>query len=157
MVQPRQLKLGAERSAAGGRTDPYRILKHDLDLILLTHTKYMLLYPNVSRDPDRKIGRADLSLPSRKPSRLELYLRTGLSAAAKCIPYAHLLSIDVLGDRLFAIRYSFADVELSMGRDFAGKKFLDDLANFRVATIREGKHLKISIALEQNSEKTEKF
>ncbi|MGA8660198.1 MAG: hypothetical protein WB586_29110 [Chthoniobacterales bacterium] len=77
---------------------------------------------------------------------------------AKCIPYAHLLAIDVLGDRLFAIRYSFADVELSIGRDFAGKRqFLDDLANFRVATVREGKHLRISIAVEQNSEKTEKF
>lgn len=77
---------------------------------------------------------------------------------AKCIPYAHLLAIDVLGDRLFAIRYSFADVELSLGRNFAAKsQFLDDLANFRVATVREGKHLRISIAVEQNSEKTEKF
>ena len=76
---------------------------------------------------------------------------------AKCIPYSHLLSIDVLGDRLFTIRYSFADVELSIGKDFAGKRQLDDLANFRVATIREGKQLRISISLEQNSEKTEKF
>ena len=77
---------------------------------------------------------------------------------AKCIPYSHLLSIEVLGDRLFTIRYSFADVELSIGKDFAGKRqFLDDLANFRVATIREGKQLRISISLEQNSEKTEKF
>jgi hypothetical protein len=64
----------------------------------------------------------------------------------KVIPYAHLLSIEAIGERLVTLRYSFADVELSLGRDFPGKRqFLDELANFRVSHLREGRQLAIRI------------
>ena len=76
----------------------------------------------------------------------------------KIIPYSHLLCIDLLGDRLITLRYSFADVEISIGRDFPGSsQFIDDLANFRVATIRESRIVKVRVATEQYSEKTEVY
>jgi hypothetical protein len=66
---------------------------------------------------------------------------------SKSIPYTHLLSIDSLGNRLITLHYPFAEVSLSIGKDFPGKRqFLDDLANFRVATIRENHLLKISLS-----------
>jgi hypothetical protein len=77
---------------------------------------------------------------------------------AKIIPYSYLLSIDVLGDRLITLHYSFADVEISLGRDFAGKnQFLDDFANFRVSAIRESSQLRLQILAETDSEKTQLF
>jgi hypothetical protein len=57
---------------------------------------------------------------------------------------------------LITLRYSYADVEISLGRDFPGKtQFLDDLANFRVSLVRESRHLKMRIRTEGNSEKNE--
>jgi len=77
---------------------------------------------------------------------------------AKVIPYSHLLCIDLLGDRLITLHYSFADVEISIGRDFSGRtQFIDDLANFRVSAIRESRQVKIRVTSEQYSEKTEVF
>jgi hypothetical protein len=76
----------------------------------------------------------------------------------KILPYSHLLCIDLLGDRLITLRYSFADVEISIGRDFCGRtQFVDDLANFRVSAIRESRNLKIRVVTEQYSEKTEVY
>jgi hypothetical protein len=76
----------------------------------------------------------------------------------KIIPYSHLLCIDLLGDRLITLRYSFADVEISVGRDFCGRiQFIDDLANFRVSAIRESRSVKIRIINEPSSEKTEVY
>jgi len=61
-----------------------------------------------------------------------------------------------LGDCLVTLRYSFADVEISLGRDFPGRgQFADDLANFRVSVVRESRHVKIRVLTEQSSEKTE--
>jgi hypothetical protein len=74
----------------------------------------------------------------------------------KILPYSHLLCIDLLGDRLITLRYSFADVEISIGRDFPGcSQFIDDLANFRVSAIRESRTVKIRVVTEASSEKTE--
>jgi len=76
----------------------------------------------------------------------------------KILPYSHLLCIDLLGDRLLTLRYTFADVEISIGRDFCGcTQFIDDLANFRVSAIRESRNLKIRVVTEQYSEKTEVY
>ena len=76
----------------------------------------------------------------------------------KILPYSHLLCIDLLGDRLLTIRYTFADVEISIGRDFCDcAQFIDDLANFRVSAIRESRNLKIRVVTEQYSEKTEVY
>jgi hypothetical protein len=76
----------------------------------------------------------------------------------KIIPYSHLLCIDLLGDRLITLHYSFADVEISVGRDFRGRnQFIDDLANFRVSAIRESPNVRIRIITEPSSEKTELF
>jgi hypothetical protein len=73
----------------------------------------------------------------------------------KVIPYSYLLSIDRLGERLVTLRYSFADVEISLGKDFSGKnQLLDDLANFRVSAVHESSHLKLRILMEPDSEKT---
>jgi hypothetical protein len=79
-------------------------------------------------------------------------------ARTKILPYSYLLCIDLLGDCLITIRYSFADVEISLGRDFPGRtQFIDDLANFRVALIRESRQVKIRVRTEQSSEKTELY
>src|SRR5262249_33639791 len=76
-------------------------------------------------------------------------------ARTKILPYSHLLCIDLLGDRLLTLRYTFADVEISIGRDFCGcTQFIDDLANFRVSAVRESRNLKIRVVTEQYSEKT---
>jgi hypothetical protein len=72
----------------------------------------------------------------------------------KCIPYAYLQSIDTYGERLITIRYTFADVELTLGRDFAGRQqLLEDLGSFRVALIRAGTQIAIRIFMEVQSEK----
>jgi|ERR1700730_1326498 hypothetical protein len=77
---------------------------------------------------------------------------------AKIIPYSYLLCIDLLGDRMITLRYSFIDVELSIGRDFPGRiQFIDDFANFRVSTVRESRLVKMRIISEPNSEKSEIF
>jgi hypothetical protein len=77
-------------------------------------------------------------------------------ARTKILPYSYLSCVDLLGDCLVTLRYSFADVEISLGRDFPGRQqFIDDLANFRVSLVRESRQLKIRILTEQSSEKTE--
>ena len=74
----------------------------------------------------------------------------------KILPYSHLWCVDLLGDCLITLRYSYADVEISLGRDFpARSQFLDDLANFRVSLVRESRHLKMRIRTEGNSDKSE--
>jgi len=74
----------------------------------------------------------------------------------KIVPYSYLLCIDLLGDRMITLRYSFTDVELSIGRDFPGRiQFIEDLANFRVSTVRESRLIKIRIVSEPYSEKME--
>ncbi len=79
-------------------------------------------------------------------------------ARTKILPYSYLLCIDLLGDGLITLRYSFADVEISLGRDFPGRgQFVDDLANFRVSLVRESRHVKIRVLTEQNSEKTDVY
>jgi hypothetical protein len=74
----------------------------------------------------------------------------------KILPYSYLSCVDLLGDCLIILRYSFADVEISLGKEFPGRsQFIDDLANFRVSLIRESRLVKIRILSEQYSEKTE--
>jgi hypothetical protein len=69
-----------------------------------------------------------------------------------------LLAIDALGDRSITLRYSFADAEIALGRDFVGKQqFLDELAAFRVAVVREGSQVRIRIMAEAFSEKSQPF
>ena len=77
---------------------------------------------------------------------------------AKIIPYSYLLSIDTLGDRLIILHYSFADVEISLGKDFPGKnQLIEDLANFRVSALRESYCLNLRILMEPDSEKNALF
>ena len=79
-------------------------------------------------------------------------------ARSKTIPYAYLQMIDTREERLIVLRYSFADVELALSRNFCGKRqFLDDLANFRVSIVRETALMKIRILLEPATDKTEGF
>jgi hypothetical protein len=79
-------------------------------------------------------------------------------ARTKILPYSYLTCIDLLGDYLLTLRYSFADVEISLGREFAGRgQFLDDLANFRVARVRESRQIKIRIVTEPASEKSDVY
>jgi hypothetical protein len=79
-------------------------------------------------------------------------------ARTKILPYSYLLCIDTLGDCLITLRYSFADVEISLGRDFPGRnQFIDDLANFRVSLVRVSRHVKIRVVTEQSSEKSEVY
>lgn len=79
-------------------------------------------------------------------------------ARTKILPYSYLLCIDLLGDCLITLRYSFADVEISLGRDFPGRnQFIDDLANFRVSLVRDSRHVKIRVVTEQSSEKSEVY
>ena len=76
----------------------------------------------------------------------------------KVIPYSYLLCLDLLGDRIIAVQYSFAQVELSITRDFPGRnQFIDDLSNFRVALVRESRYLGMRISSEPYGEKTEIF
>jgi hypothetical protein len=76
----------------------------------------------------------------------------------KIIPYSYLLSIDTLGDRLITLHYSFANVEISLGKDFPGKnQLIEDLANFRVSALHESYCLKLRILMEPDSEKTALF
>jgi hypothetical protein len=76
---------------------------------------------------------------------------------SKTIPYAYLQMIDTR-EGLIILRYSFADVELTLERNFYGKRqFLDDLANFRVSIVRETASVKIRVLLEPPTEKTEGF
>lgn len=66
--------------------------------------------------------------------------------------------IDTLDEHRILLRYAFADVELITNRTFTAKRqFLDDLANFRVATIRETNQMKVKISLEPPTDKTESF
>ena len=79
-------------------------------------------------------------------------------ARSKTIPYAYLQMIDVQDDLTICLRYAFADVELLTNRTFTGKRqFIDDLANFRVSTVRETGQMKIRIRLEQGTDKPEVF
>jgi hypothetical protein len=79
-------------------------------------------------------------------------------ARTKILPYSCLLCIDLLGDCLVTLRYTFADVEISMGRDFPGpSQFLDDLANFRVARVKESRQVRVRVLTEPASEKTEVY
>ena len=79
-------------------------------------------------------------------------------ARSKTIPYAYLQMIDTLDEHRILLRYAFADVELVTTRTFTAKRqFLDDLANFRVATIRETNQMKVRISLEPPTDKTETF
>lgn len=76
----------------------------------------------------------------------------------KTIPYAYLQMIDTLNDGTIFLRYAFADVELVPNRTFPGKRqFLEDLANFRVSTVRETNQMKIRIRLEPGTDKPEVF
>jgi hypothetical protein len=77
---------------------------------------------------------------------------------AKCIPYAYLQCIDTVGEKSIILRYTFADVELTLGRGFtARRQLLDELTNFRVALIRAGDQVGIRILMEPPSEKSELF
>jgi hypothetical protein len=77
---------------------------------------------------------------------------------AKCIPYAYLQCIDNYDERSITLRYTFADVELTLSRDFTARRQLfEELANFRVALVRAGSQISIRILMEPLSEKTEVF
>ncbi len=77
---------------------------------------------------------------------------------AKCIPYAYLQCIDTEGEKSIILRYTFADVELTLGHAFtARRQLLEELANFRVASIRAGDQIGIRILMEPISEKPEIF
>ena len=66
--------------------------------------------------------------------------------------------IDTLDEHRILLRYAFADVELVTNRTFTAKRqFLDDLVNFRVATVRETNQMKVRITLESPTDKTESF
>lgn len=79
-------------------------------------------------------------------------------ARTKIIPYSCLLCIDLLGDCLLTLRYTFADVEISLGKEFPGRgQFFDDLANFRVARVKESRQVKVRVLTEPASEKTELY
>lgn len=76
----------------------------------------------------------------------------------KIVPYSYLLCIDLAGDRTVTLRYSFAEVELVLAKNFpALNQFMEDLANFRVSLIRESRMVKMRIISEANSEKPDLF
>ena len=76
----------------------------------------------------------------------------------KCIPYAYLQCIDTVGEKSIILRYTFADVELTLGRSFtARRQLLEELTNFRVALIRAGDQIGVRILMEPPSEKSELF
>lgn len=77
---------------------------------------------------------------------------------AKCIPYAYLQCIDTYGERLAVLRYTFADVELTFGSDFPGRRqLIEELSNFRVALIRGGTPISMRILMETRSVKRQLF
>jgi hypothetical protein len=77
---------------------------------------------------------------------------------SKAIPYSSLLSIDTLGEQTIALRYTHADVFLSLGRTFAGRnQLLDDLTNFRVALLRASPALRMEIRTDAVEERPERF
>jgi hypothetical protein len=79
-------------------------------------------------------------------------------ARTKFLPYSCLLCIDLLGDSLLTLRYTFADVEISLGKEFPGRgQFLDDLANFRVARVKESRQVRLRVLTEPAPEKTEVY
>jgi hypothetical protein len=76
----------------------------------------------------------------------------------KIVPYSYLLCIDLSGDRIITLRYSFADIEIVVGKSFpAPNQFIEDLANFRVSMVRESRLIKIRIISESYTEKPEVF
>jgi len=81
-----------------------------------------------------------------------------LASRTKCIPYAYLQCIDTEDEKSIILRYTFADVELTLGHAFtARRQLLEELANFRVASIRAGDQIGIRILMEPLSEKPEIF
>ncbi|MBV9997710.1 MAG: hypothetical protein JO015_01225 [Verrucomicrobia bacterium] len=77
---------------------------------------------------------------------------------SKAIPYSCLLSIDTLGEHTIALRYTHADVFLSLGRTFAGRnQLLDDFTSCRVALLRASPTLRIEIRTDAVEERPEKF
>ena len=68
---------------------------------------------------------------------------------SKAIPYSCLLAVDTLGEQLVLLRYTNADVTLSLSRGFAlRRELLEDLTNFRVALVRSSSQLSIQIRTE---------
>lgn len=77
---------------------------------------------------------------------------------SKAIPYSCLLSIDTLGERTIALRYTHADVFVSLGPTFAGRsQLIDDFANFRVASLRASPALRLEIRTDAVEERPERF
>ena len=77
---------------------------------------------------------------------------------SKAIPYSCLLSIDTLGEQTIALRYTHADVFLSLGRTFANRnQLLEDFANFRVALLRASPSLRLEIRTDAVEERPERF
>ena len=76
----------------------------------------------------------------------------------KIVPYSNLLCLDVAGDRVITLRYSFTDIEIVAAKDFpAPNQFIEDLANFRVSVVRESRLIKMRIILEPYTEKPDVF
>jgi hypothetical protein len=110
------------------------------------------------------------AIPIPRPEDQPYVVHTGNSPGTACtfqlmspprtksIPYAYLQCVDTYGERLITLRYTFADVELTLGSDFLGRRqLIDELSNFRVALIREGRQISIRILAETAPEKTELF
>ena len=77
---------------------------------------------------------------------------------SKAIPYSCLLSIDTLGEQAVVLRYTHADVFLSLGRTFANRnQLLEDFANFRVALLRASPSLRLEIRTDAAEERPERF
>lgn len=77
---------------------------------------------------------------------------------SKAIPYSCLLSIDTLGEQTIALRYTHADVFLSLGRTFVGRnQLLDDFTNFRVALLRASPVVRIEIRTDAAEERPDRF
>jgi hypothetical protein len=76
----------------------------------------------------------------------------------KIVPYSYLLCVDLSGDRVITLRYSFTDIEIFMAKNFpAPNQFIEDLANFRVSVVRESRLIKMRIISEPYTEKPEVF
>ena len=77
---------------------------------------------------------------------------------SKSIPYSCLLSIDTLGEQFITLRYTHADVTLSLERGFVHRdQFVDDLSNFRVALLRSSPALRLEIRTDGTEERPERF
>jgi hypothetical protein len=77
---------------------------------------------------------------------------------SKAIPYSCLVSIDTLGEQIITLRYTHADVALSLGRGFAIRnQLLEDVANFRVAVLRTTPSLHLEIRTDVAEERPERF